>query len=76
MKIKKLLLMLFLLITLLTLPVTCNAEEVPTMKWEDISTNYSDTYYLGDKLYNINNDILIVHNSSLFSDNYTKLFSN
>ena len=75
MKIKKLLLMLFLLITLLTLPVTCNAEEVPTMKWEDISTNYSDTYYLGDKLYNINNDILIVHNSSLFSDNYIRLYS-
>ncbi len=76
MKNKKILLMLFLLITLITIPVTCNAEEVPPLKWENFTTNKgSDTYCLKDKLYNIGKDILIVHNSSIRPGNYIRLYN-
>ncbi len=72
----KIKLILVLLLTLfLTLPTQCFAEEVPTLKREELTTNYNDGVYLGDKLYNINNDILLVHNSSLMSDNYIRLYS-
>ena len=46
---KKILLLILLPIVFLTLPTTCNAEEVPTLKWEDITTNFNDGMYLGDK---------------------------
>lgn len=72
---KKILLLILLPIVFLTLPTTCNAEEVPTLKWEDITTNFNDGMYLGDKQYNINNDILLVHNSSLMNDNYIRLYN-
>ena len=74
---KKIKLLLGLLLSIfITLPTSCNAEEVPTMKWEDvISDEFTDTYYLNDKLYNINNDILVVHNSSLQNTNI-RLYSN
>lgn len=72
MKNKKILLMLFLLITLITLPITCNAEEVPTLKWEEL-TNSSGSH---SGLYNINEDILVVHNASTYGiGNYIKLYN-
>ena len=74
----KIKLLLGLLLTIfITLPTTCNAEEVPIMKWEDITTNdYVDSKYLRDKLYNINDDILNVHNSeSGMSGNYIRLYT-
>ena len=61
---KKILLLVLLLTLFLTLPTTCNAEEVPDIKWESIDTIYTRDSHLADtKLYNINNDILIVHNT-------------
>ena len=69
MKIKKSLILAFLLSIFITLPTTCNAEEVPTIKWEeDITTGYSNSSRVNSQLYNINNDILIVNNT--FSNNY------
>ena len=82
MKKKTLLLVLFLLTVLLALPTTCKAEEAPTMKWEELigddetSYEFSDTYYLGDKLYNIDNDILIVHNQTIREGNSIRLYNN
>ena len=71
---KKILLMLFLLITFITLPVTCNAEEVPTMKWEELTGDYGyTTSHTG--LYNINNDILVIHNRATNEYSYMKLYN-
>ena len=63
MKKKTLLLVLFLLTVLLALPTTCNAEEAPTMKWEETEEDLG-YFAINTGLYNINNDILAVHNSS------------
>ena len=73
----KIKLLLGLLLTIfITLPVTCNAEEVPTMKWEELTedTGYSSIH---SGLYNINDDILVVHNVSTYSNgngNYIRLY--
>ncbi len=66
----KLKLLLGLLLTLvLTLPQLCNAEEIPEIKWENIDIiNYNNSHYADTQLYNINKDILIVHNT--FSNRY------
>lgn len=77
MKIKKRKLLLGLLLSIfLTLPTTCNAEELPPIKWEDIIINsYTDTSYINDALYSINNDILVIHNSSKGIGNYIRLYN-
>ena len=59
---KKILLLVLLLTVFLTLPTICNAEEVPPLKWEDISLDKGDAIRHGG-LYNINNDLLVVHNT-------------
>ena len=74
MKNKKLLLMLFLLITLITLPVTCNAQDAPTMKWEELIEDDGDSN-IHSNLYNINDDILAVHNTSYENYSYIRLYS-
>ncbi len=74
MKNEKILLMLFLLITLITIPVTCNAQDTPTMKWENLTEDYG---YSGihSGLHNINNDILTVHNTAYPNYNYVRLYN-
>ena len=74
MKNKKILLMLFLLITLITLPVTCNAQDAPTMKWEELIGDDGDTN-VHSNLYNINNDILAVHNTAYKDYSYIRLYN-
>lgn len=76
MKNKKLLLILFLLITFIALPTTCNAEEVPPLKWEELSEDYGETS-TRTGLHNINNDILVVHNTGSDTDRcYVRLYNN
>lgn len=59
---KNILLLVLLLTVFLALPTACNAEEAPTMKWEEISLDIGD-FIRHASLYNINNNLLVVHNT-------------
>ena len=75
MKTKRNLLLVLLLTIFLTLPITCNAEEIPNIKWQDFTVNESaENNYRRDSIYNINNDILNVHTSSPDKGNYIRLY--